>query len=510
MKVLDCTLRDGGYYTNWDFDGELVQKYFSSFEKLPVDYLEIGYRSLPEKEYRGRFYYLPNFVIDEITQLSKNKLLAIMLNEKSVQPKNLDKILDGLAPVISLIRLAVDPKNFDSALLLGEAIRKRGFDVAFNLMYMSKYANDESFLGKLSSLNGLASYVNMVDSYGGMVPEQVKILIHNVKSYCREAIGFHPHNNMELAFANSLAAIDAGCEIVDTTVMGMGRGAGNLRTELLLTYMASKNKLELDFNVLASLIEAWMPLYRKYEWGTNLPYMFSGGNSLPQKDVMEWVSQRFYSYNCIIQALHNQKSGEADNIRLPVFNPNKSFDNVIVVGGGPSAILHADAIKRFIDKLGNVCVIHASSKNAKKYDDVEVPQYFCLVGNEGHRLEVTFQQLEHFYGQCILPPYPRKMGTYIPERIKNSCYELEDILFTNKYKDAHTALALQTALNLSAKQVFLVGYDGYTNEAMTMREQGLVNENEYLFSSFQKTKIDLVSLLQTNYSIRINSVYEMI
>jgi len=510
FKIVDCTLRDGGYYTKWDFNDDIIERYFRYMEKLPVDIVEIGYRSIPQDTYMGKYFYLPEFVLSMIKKLNTSKEIGIMFNEKNTRPVHLDKLLDGLKPVVSLIRLAVNPEMFDRAVLLAEEIKKRGFDVTLNLMYMSKYHDDFNFLAKLPKANRIVRYLYIVDSYGGLLPKQLKKLIETVKNITNANLGFHAHNNLELAFANTLLAIDMGCKVVDGTITGTGRGAGNMKIELLLTHLASAGLIDFDFNALSALVEEWGKMQKEYEWGTNLPYMVSGANSLPQKDVMEWVTQRFYSYNSIIRALHNKKLGESDNIKLPVFEPEKNFDNVIIIGGGPSAVEHAEAVKKFIKTLENVCIVHASSKNAKSYEDVDCKQYYCLVGNEGHRLEQVFNNLSYFRGKCILPPYPREMGTYIPAKVKENSYELEKVEFTEKYKDAHTALAFQVALNLKSEFVYLAGYDGYSNDMITNKEQALIIENEYLFDLIKRLNLKLVSILSTNYSLDVESVYTTI
>lgn len=507
FEILDCTLRDGGYYNDWDFDKDLVTKYINAMKELQVDIIEIGYRSLPQDEYLGKYFYLPDFVLDEIARLDYKKEVAIMFNEKATRPEHLDKLLLGLKPVVSIIRLAVDPKNFDRAIILAEEIKKRGFDVAINLMYMSKYKNDIEFLDKLYKANDFRS-ISIVDSFGGMLPQQVEELVSIIKTKCDTTIGFHGHNNLELAFANSLAALKAGCKIIDSTLMGMGRGAGNLKTELILTYLASYDNTQFDFDVLSAIIEEWTSLKNEFQWGTNLPYMVSGANSLPQKDVMSWVSLRFYSINSIIRALHHQK-GEIEEERLSAFNAPGRFKNVIVIGGGPSAEAHSKAIKKFISKFEQICIIHASSKNAKSYEDVNCKQYYCLVGNEGHRLEKVYNDIIHFRGKCILPPYPREMGTYIPEVIKKDALELPYVKFTEEYKDSHTALALQTSILLNAETVYVAGYDGYNNQSISNKEQGLLQENELLFS-LAKKHLNIISLLPSQYSLDTKSVYSLI
>ncbi|MFO8067348.1 MAG: hypothetical protein R6U11_07185, partial [Bacteroidales bacterium] len=180
FKILDCTIRDGGYYTNWDFSDELVERYLLQMDKLPVDIIEIGYRSPPQKTYKGKYFYLPDFVLQKIAELNISKEIAIMFNEKNTRPDHLDKLLEGLKPVITLIRLAVNPEHFERALILAKEIKKRGFDVTFNIMYMSNYYKDYDFLAKLNKANGIVRYLNIVDSYGGLMPAQVKEVVEVV------------------------------------------------------------------------------------------------------------------------------------------------------------------------------------------------------------------------------------------------------------------------------------------------------------------------------------------
>ncbi|MFD1003004.1 aldolase catalytic domain-containing protein [Ohtaekwangia kribbensis] len=508
-KILDCTLRDGGYYTNWDFNKELVHTYFKSFNELPVDYLEIGYRSSPMKEYLGEYFYCPIYVLQEAKSLS-NKKLVIILNEKDVRPEHVKDLLEPCKDLIDMVRIALDPEYLGRALRLAEEIKKLGFEVGFNVMYMSKWKQYGDFLNQIKEVDAVADYFYMVDSYGGVYPQDVKEVINLVKERTKCKIGFHGHNNMELALINSLTALEHGADIIDATVTGMGRGAGNLKTELLLTALNASQGLKTDFNALSAVVDVFERLQQDHGWGTNLPYMVSGANSLPQKDVMEWVTRRFYSFNSIIRALYNQKEKVQDNQKLPLFSPAKHYSKVIIIGGGPNANLHKTAIKEFVRNLEpDTCIIHASSKNAANYEDIQVDQYFCLVGNEGHRLENVFKNLVNFKGQCVLPPYPRKMGTYIPEALVGKSFELSNIDFTNTLKDSHSALALQTALQLNAKEIFLVGYDGYQEKAITQLEKSLSDENEFLFTAFRKhSSIALSSLTPTNYkNLPVTSVY---
>jgi 4-hydroxy 2-oxovalerate aldolase len=507
MKILDCTLRDGGYYTYWDFDQQLVNDYFKSLNHLPIEYIEIGYRSLPMKEYLGEYFYCPLYVIEKIKAVC-NKKLVIILNEKDVTTDQLPVLLEPIRGLVSMVRMAIDPKNLKRALVLAEGVKKMGFEVGFNVMYMSAWAGQKDFIQDLKFVDGLADYFYMVDSFGGVFPADVVNTINMVREQTAVPLGFHGHNNMELALINTLTAIDNGVEIVDATITGMGRGAGNLKTELLLTVLNSKGLLSLDYNPLSVVVDGFSKLQKQHEWGTNLPYMVSGANSLPQKEVMEWVSKRFYSFNSIIQALENQKNKIQDNKRFELFSPQKSYKKCILIGGGPSAVALAEPIKKLLKNETDICLVYASTRNASQYKEVAVDQYFCLVGNEGNRMVKVFEDLGNFSGLCVLPPYPRKMGTFVPKEVEDKTFELLQIVYTDKVKDSQTALSLQICIDLKAEEVMVVGYDGYSGTKLGSKEQELLGENEMLFAAAQNFGLKITALSQTKYkSLITNSIY---
>ena len=316
MRILDCTLRDGGYYTDWDFNSDIVDTYISAMNMLPIDYLEIGYRNKPVKEYQGKFGYTPVSVLTHIRNIC-NKKLVVMLNEKSTSPEDLQLLLGPIIGLVDMIRIAIDPKNFDRAVTLAKAVKTMGFEVGFNCMYMSKWTTEyPGFLSKLGVLDDFCDLFCMVDSFGGVTPKDVTVIFNEVRANTNVPVGFHGHNNLQLGLINTVTAIELGCDYVDATIMGMGRGAGNLNMELLLTYLNAHYGLDVDFNVLGDVVAGFKPLMEKYQWGTNLPYMIAGANRIPQKEVMDWVTNRTYSFNSIVRALENKKNnGAAPNFR---------------------------------------------------------------------------------------------------------------------------------------------------------------------------------------------------
>jgi 4-hydroxy 2-oxovalerate aldolase len=509
FKILDCTLRDGGYYTNWDFDNQLVDTYLTAMNNLPVEYLEIGYRSPKLSGYYGEYFYCPDFVLKKLGSLSHKKLV-IILNEKDVQEDMVEELLKPCLGIITMVRIAIDPNNLLRAITLAKKVKSMGFELGFNVMYMSKWKQLPEFLSNLKHVDGVADYFYMVDSYGGVYPEDVKEIYGLVRSQMKTKIGFHGHNNLELALINTLMAIECGADIVDATVTGMGRGAGNLKTELLLTALNQKEDLEVDFNALSSVTDAFAQLQKEYEWGTNLPYMVSGAHSLPQKEVMEWVSKRYYSINSIVRALHQQKN--RDTAKYPAFDINTSYRHGIIIGGGLTAVEKSEAVLEFVNQFGNeIAIIHASSKNSLAYSGAKGKHFYCLVGNEGNRLTTVFKNIEDFKGVCILPPFPRKMGTFVPEKLVSKTKELSEVNFTNLLNDSHTAIALQTAINLGVSNCFIVGYDGYANENIGNKEQELFVENETLFGNAQEKGMVLTALTPTRYrNLNADSVYAKI
>ena len=510
-KILDCTLRDGGYYTNWDFDSKTVDAYIAAMNALPIDYLEVGYRNNPSKEYMGKFGYSPVAVLENLRS-NCTKKIVVMLNEKNTNPSDLDSLIKPIKGLADMIRIAIDPKNFNRAVDLAKAVKLMGFEVGFNCMYMSKWSSEyPEFLSKLSVLNGWCDLFCMVDSYGGVTPDDVRNIYKEVKENTTVPIGFHGHNNLQLGLINTIESINLGVDYVDATIMGMGRGAGNLNMELLLTYLNAHNDLEVDFNVLGDVISTFTPLMEKYRWGTNLPYMLAGANKIPQKEVMDWVTNRVYSFNSIVRALENRKEHIVDNAKYPEYDFKEKYNKVLVIGGGNTVKEHIDGIIDFIRKEESVAIVFATARHAAEFSNVKCPKYYALIGTESRRLSANVNH-NNFDGIIILPPYPRTMGTEVPEFAMNNTYELSCIDFISDYFDSCTTIAIQIAVNLSYGKIYTVGYDGYPGNVLSEKEIALSHENKTIFEAFKNVKGEtLCSLTPSLYKeLNVISVYQLI
>ena len=161
MKILDCTLRDGGYYTNWDFCDNLVDLYGKTMESLPVDIIEVGYHSVPLMGYHGKYYYCPTSVLEQLKSLMPTKSLAVILNEKHIKVSDIKGgLLQKSKPYVDLVRIAVSPENIITGIELAKSIKDEGFEVALNIMYASNWRNIPAFFDVFSKINNCGVFFN--------------------------------------------------------------------------------------------------------------------------------------------------------------------------------------------------------------------------------------------------------------------------------------------------------------------------------------------------------------
>ncbi len=506
MKILDCTLRDGGYYTNWDFDRELVRKYLHFVEHAAIDIVEVGYRNLPQKGYYGEYYYLPTETLRFCKSCCPTTALAVMLNAKDVQVEDICLLLEPCKPYVDWVRLAVNPAAILHAGVLAKEIRALGFKVGFNVMYASKWSEYANFEADIKVVESDVDSICIVDSYGSLVPNETESIITTLKTHTHLPWAFHGHNNMEMALANTLVAIENGCGMVDSTIMGMGRGAGNLKTELLLPYLAQQGRISsVALSELVQVVAMFEQLHRKYQWGTNLPYMISGIYSLPQKLIMDWMSKKRYSLFSIVRRLQNLTQGEAQQ-SFASYDPMNMSLQPILIGGGESVCMHIESIKQYLlQHKDQLFVIFSSARYLHLFDDIrgELHSAICLLGEDARRFEQqgTYLQATDCF---VLPPLPHKMDVYLPQQLED-----KDVCVLKKYQhaeqdyDSPLQLALELALQTcdATQQIYLIGFDGYANNSELMQE------NQAIVDAYSHVRT-LCSLFPTQYAnIMISSLY---
>jgi 4-hydroxy 2-oxovalerate aldolase len=277
IKVLDCTIRDGGLINNHDFDTRFVREVYKALSEAGVDYMEIGYKNskrlFSPKEF-GKWKFCDdediNRVIDGIASKTK---ISIMVDVDRVDIEDVRSRKDS---PVAMIRVATYVKDVDKAIFLVNHFAEKGYETTVNIMAISRALDNEltECLNQLEE-ESKAGAVYIVDSFGALYQETTEFLIKKAKGILKtKEVGIHAHNNQQLAFANTIEAIIHDANYVDGTVYGLGRAAGNCPLELIMGFL--KNP-KFDIRPILDLIsKEFIPLREKIEWGYIIPYAITG------------------------------------------------------------------------------------------------------------------------------------------------------------------------------------------------------------------------------------------
>jgi 4-hydroxy 2-oxovalerate aldolase len=275
-KIVDCTIRDGGLVNNWDFSVEMVQYLYSSLNEAGVEYMEIGYKNSPRllggADSAGPWRFLNDDFLKKIIPQKMNTRLSALVDIGRVDEND---ILPRSESVLDLIRVACYSKDVDKAIDLVEKFHGMGYETTINIMALSNVMEKDLLENLAMIKDSPVDVVYVVDSFGSLDMSDIQYLVEKFKRHLPEKkLGIHAHNNMQLAFANTLTANQLGVEYLDASVYGMGRAAGNCPTELLVTHL--KNP-KYNLRPVIDMIEKYMvPLREKEEWGYLIPYMITG------------------------------------------------------------------------------------------------------------------------------------------------------------------------------------------------------------------------------------------
>lgn len=231
-QILDCTLRDGGYINNWQFSKKLGQDLYTNLSDAEIDYVELGFiYPYEENQGAGMFKCLTEDYLNIITGGSKRSKIAVMIDYGKFRPE----LANADESCIDMVRVAVHKKDVLDSISLCEYIKDIGYEVSLQLMNFPSYSEKE--LIEVMDQAPFLDYVYIADSFGSIDRKTMDYGFDILGKYGAK-IGFHPHNNIQSAFQNSMYAIEKGVDILDGTVFGLGRGAGNLNLELLLLYLS--------------------------------------------------------------------------------------------------------------------------------------------------------------------------------------------------------------------------------------------------------------------------------
>jgi len=278
IRVLDCTIRDGGLVNNFHFSDEFVKGVYETCVASGVDYMEIGKNNSPklmsEDEY-GAWNFCKEEDIRKIVGDNNTDMKIAVMSDIGRTRK--EELLPKKESVVDMVRVATYVHQIPEAIELIEDAHKKGYETTVNIMAISKSFDDEidEVLDAVSKTPVDVIYI--ADSFGSFYPEQIRKLTDKYLTVAQKSgkkIGIHAHNNMQLAYANTIEAMMYGTSFLDATISGLGRGAGNCPLELLVGFLKNpKYKIE---PLLKFIQEQIVPLEKELDWGYSIPYMITG------------------------------------------------------------------------------------------------------------------------------------------------------------------------------------------------------------------------------------------
>lgn len=307
IKVVDCTLRDGGLVNNFYFTDEFVRDLYLANIKAGVDYMEFGYkasREIFDPDKFGKWKFCAEQDIRSVVGDNKTDMkISVMADVGRTDYKK--DIPNSKDSVVDMVRVATYINTIPAAIEMLEDAKKKGYETTVNLMAVSK-VNEEDLEGGLELLaQSSVDVLYVVDSFGVFYPEQMERLCSkylDVAAKYNKKVGIHAHNNQQLAFANTIEGLSLGASYLDATVSGMGRGAGNCYMELLLSFLRNPryNKV-----AIMSFVEKHI-LKLKEEgvvWGYDIPYLLTGILNTHPSSAINFIKQKRTDYAMFYQEL---------------------------------------------------------------------------------------------------------------------------------------------------------------------------------------------------------------
>lgn len=531
--LLDCTLRDGGYYNSWDFSPELIQDYLQTMQAVGVDIVEMGFRTLKCEGFRGACAYttddfVRSFVVPSGLQLGVMINAAEILSEGQLAEAVLARLFPEAAATspISMVRVACHAQEFKQALKASSWLQEKGYRVGFNIMQIANYSTDE-----VESLARIAAdwpidVLYFADSMGSMKPNEIGTIIHSLRKHWQGALGIHTHDNMGAALSNTFSAIEEGVTWVDSTVTGMGRGPGNAKTEYLGIEIA--HLLNKSYNLaplLALITRYFAPLQRQYAWGSNAFYYLSGKYCIHPTYVQEMLGDLRYTEEDILTVVENLRIEGGKK-----FNPNKLVAarhffqgaphgtwmpadlmqgrEVLLLGAGPGVAAHRGAIESYVRKNKPfVMALNTQSQIDAELIDVRVACHPV-------RLQ-TDCEIHVSLPQPLVTP-----ASMLPADVKNNLASKELLDFglgvqadTFQFFDTYAILptplvlayALAVATSGQVTRILLAGFDGYGADDPRRIE------SDNIFYGYEQAAnaVPLLAVTPTLYRLPASTIYAL-
>lgn len=471
IQVLDCTLRDGGYCNQWKFGEKNMKDIISGISQANIDIIECGFLTNKTTHTKDITKFNSIEQIDEVLRKTLNHNTCVCM--MNFGEYDVNELPNQNGHLVNGIRLAFHKKDMDEALKQAKIISEKGYKLFIQAMVSLNYTDNEFLLliEKCNKLNPYAFYI--VDSFGVMKEKDLTRLFyvveHNLNKDVR--IGYHSHNNLQLAYSNAqtLTRIQSDRKlIIDSCIFGMGRGAGNLNTELFIEYLNDNYSTNYEIKPVLFIIDRIInKFYQENSWGYSLPnYLSAVHNAHP--NYADYLNNKnnltVQNMNEIFSMMSTEMKSEfhkqdIEDLLVRYMNRGKVFDKnliefgqqinkrkVLIIAPGKNLTKQKNKVKQFIDKEKPVIIsINFNPKNIKcDYIFVSnLRRYEELKNNETPNIITTSNISAD--------------GVYL------------DIAYTDltneqiNVKDNAGLMLIKLLINLKVSKIWIAGMDGYSH-----------------------------------------------
>lgn len=475
IQILDCTLRDGGYVNDWQFGEKTIKGVVKDLADAKVDIIEIGFLTdLPRTSNQSLFNSTAEFL-----PVTKNKGVSLVsgmiaLDEKEMDPHSLD---DSKTTGVDIVRLTFhnSAPKIERAISFAKILMSKGYKVCIQPVGTTTYT-DEELINLIKQINGLSPYAfYLVDTLGTLYEDKLLHFVDLIDSNLNPEIriGFHSHNNLQMSFANSQKIVNLDSKrnfIIDSSLYGMGRGAGNLCTELIVRYLNECGKGNYDLVPVLDAIDNYIyPISLKFSWGYNAHYYMSaiyGCHPNYASYLMNLQTLTMNEVNTILQSLPKDKRHLFDKklieqLYLDFQNSNSKNDiqllNQSIHGNEVLLIAPGNSVTKYEAEIINYINLHHPIVIAVNFMPKKISVKYVFISNRKRFASSDFKNIN---AQVIATS---NLSTDAKNIIFVDYYSLCDSRFNQP--DNAGMMALRLLAQLKTKNVVLAGFDGFSTNA---------------------------------------------
>lgn len=521
VLLLDCTLRDGGYVNEWHFGESNIRKVVQKIVQSGTEVIECGYLSESATDDPDTARFASVDAVKRIYAPQKNagQKYAVMINYGEYTAENLPDA-DADSPII---RLAFHKKDLENAFAYFSQLEAHGYTYYIQPMGVLNYTDEEfmKLIRRANATNAAAFYI--VDSFGVMEHKDFRRLIfiadNNLKA--NMLLGYHSHNNLQQAYSNAKYMTEQNIEhsmIIDASVFGMGRGAGNLNIELFARYLNQNTGKNYDIEPFLEVFdECLKPIFVNNFWGYSLPFYlssihnchpsyasyFSEKNTLSVKSMHELLSmlsdEDKMTFN--IEKASNyyyryQENFVDDNQALTELRNAVSGRNVLILAPGQSLRNHQADITEFIQQNNPVIFGVNTASDLYYYN-------YLFITNEKRLTE----NLPETVSQRIVTSNLRTDHDSIV--VNYTSYLIKE----SGISDDPTFMLMNLLKAVGVKQVYLAGFDGFTSDPEKNYFGTNMSLGTKLDTKIRKNELKKQEIRRMNELVKINfitrSLYEI-